>query len=401
MNRKKIQTNFSKLTLRDGIVLCFLSVISIQYGLQCTDYEFTDSKVSLLVVCYFIALLFFLILSNYSYKDLFFIFLLLSVCVVITYKSGFPGFTVTIITSIILSRWEWDRIFRTILILRGIVFVTVICLSICGVLNLYKTLVVKGGYSAIGYGLGFTHPNRMAYGFTYLIIVYVCLLGKRIVSKDYLIIILSSAICYCITKSRTQVICTCGILFFSLFVNSKYFKSFFESLVYIIGLLIVPFCFFFSIAIPYIMISGNAVLRNSAFLLDHMFSGRFLLVSRAFKYYKLTLFGGINNFDILDSIYHYSTVDNGYVRFIYSYGLVGMMIYVLLTVLTVLFLKKRREMLYVSVIIVVSFWALSENILITVGFNIIIVFWSVLMRDLEKLNLKKNPYFHKGVGCDS
>lgn len=76
-------------------------------------------------------------------------------------------------------------------------------------------------------------------------------------------------------------------------------------------------------------------------------------------------------------------------HFIYSYGLVGMMIYVLLTVLTVLFLKKRKEMLYVSVIIVASFWALSENILITVGFNIIIVFWSVLMRDFEKLNLKK------------
>lgn len=396
-----MQINFSKLTLRDGIVFCFLSVISVQYGLQCTDYEITGGKAFLFLFFYIFALLFFLVLCDYSYKDLFFIFLFLSLCLVVTRKSGFPGFAVMLIASIMLSRWEWDRIFKVILFLRGIIFVTIIGLSLCGVLDLYKTLVVKGGYSAIGYGLGFTHPNRMAYGFTYLIILYVCLLGKRIAVKDYLIIILSSVICYCIAKSRTQVICTCGILFFSLFVNSKYFKSFFESLVYIIGLLIVPFCFFFSIAVPYIMISGNAVLRNYAFMLDHMFSGRFLLTSRAFKYYKLPLFGGINNFDILDSVHHFSTVDNGYIRFIYSYGLIGMIIYVLLTVLTVYFLKKRKEMLYVSMIIVVSFWAISENILITVGFNVIVIFWSVIMKDFKKFKFKNKSYFHRGVDCGS
>lgn len=390
MDRGIMRRGLLKLSLRDAIVFLYLIVLSVQYGLQCTDFEFSEYKSNLLLIFYLFSLLFFLFLSEYCYVDLFFTALILLFGLIVTYKSGFSGFLIMVTTSIMLSIWEWSKVFKSIFILRCFVFCLIICLAVLGGLNLYKTLVVKGGYSVIGYGLGFTHPNRLAYGFVYLMIVYICFLGRRITTKDYFFIVTLSLICYCITKSRTQIICICVILLFSYLLQADHFKTFANVSLFGLGLVIVPFCFFFSVAIPYMLISGNLFLKNLALVLDHMFSGRFMLISRAFKYYDLSLFGGTSNFDILDRVYHYSTVDNGYIRFIYAYGLVGMLIYILLTVLTVLILKQRKEILLVSVVIVISVWALSENILVSVGFNIIGIFWSVLIRGFENCGIESS-----------
>lgn len=106
MDRGIMRRGLLKLSLRDAIVFLYLIVLSVQYGLQCTDFEFSEYKSNLLLIFYLFSLLFFLFLSEYCYVDLFFTALILLFGLIVTYKSGFSGFLIMVTTSIMLSRWE-------------------------------------------------------------------------------------------------------------------------------------------------------------------------------------------------------------------------------------------------------------------------------------------------------
>ena len=101
--------------------------------------------------------------------------------------------------------------------------------------------------------------------------------------------------------------------------------------------------------------------------------------------YPVTLFGGTYNFDEMDVQFGYANIDNAYIRFLYSYGIVGLVIFCVLSYLCIRRLIKKKEYFYVAVCTIAAIQGLLENVYIFVGFNIFILFWSEMMR----FNVKK------------
>lgn len=371
---------FLHLDLKNIVIFVFILILSVQYGLQYTNYELGTVNERILLIPYMALFLYFIFTRNYNLRELAIFTVLIIIGVVVVFKTHFTGFLLMVITPIVISTWDWKSVFKSFFYIRSIIFISIIMLSLMGVLNLYKTVVIKGNYSTIGYGLGFSHPNRLAYGFVYLLFTYIAFVGKSFNKKDYICITFGLIVCYAITQSRTAILCVVSILLLVTLVKSRFLNKNIKRLVAFLGYVCPPLCVFISIGVPQLMLSSNHNLRILADLIDKLFSGRFKLISRTFKYYDMTLFGGVNSFDILDRIYKYSTVDNGYIRFLYAYGIVGLFVYIVLTLLTVNALSKHGNYLFVSLIIVTSLWGISENVLMSVGFNITVLFWSVLLR---------------------
>ena len=104
---------------------------------------------------------------------------------------------------------------------------------------------------------------------------------------------------------------------------------------------------------------------------------------------SLTLFGGVNEFSALSQKYNYTTVDNGYIRLIFEFGIIGMTAYLLLVILSTRKLVISKQYIFAICIIGVAVWGLSENILIDCSYNITILFWSILLNKSAPISNRK------------
>ena len=77
--------------------------------------------------------------------------------------------------------------------------------------------------------------------------------------------------------------------------------------------------------------------------------------------------------------YSYSTIDNGYIRLLYGYGVVGVIVFVLFYYLTVKKLIDKNKYVYLVAIIIFSIWAISENVLYSFYFNFTLLFWNEIL----------------------
>ena len=93
--------------------------------------------------------------------------------------------------------------------------------------------------------------------------------------------------------------------------------------------------------------------------------------------------GGIYDFSIMKNMFGYSVIDNGYIRFLYNYGVIGLALFCLLTIISIIMLVKRKKYVYAIVCIIGALEGLSENIYIMFGLNILFIFWSELFNSDE------------------
>ena len=91
----------------------------------------------------------------------------------------------------------------------------IIGLSLFGVLNIYQTLVNKQNlYSVTGYGLGFTHPNRLAYTVLYILSIFIAMKNKKLTASNSVFLLVLSILTYFITQSRTIIFITVVFFFY-------------------------------------------------------------------------------------------------------------------------------------------------------------------------------------------
>ena len=104
--------------------------------------------------------------------------------------------------------------------------VIVIMFSVLGLLDTYQRTITKAGTIVTsGYGLGFTHPNRLAYVFLFLSLIFICYKNRHLKKINILCMICLDLIGYKITKSRTLIISVLGVSFIICMYQSKHFKQ--------------------------------------------------------------------------------------------------------------------------------------------------------------------------------
>lgn len=379
-----------RIPMVDLIGYVILFVISIEMGLVNTDLQLSGT----ISLCFLILVLFlfmlFLFCFNYE-LSIFIVILFFILIAFLTYlDTNSKDFIYMLVLAIVVQKLSYEKTFKTIFLIRVVMLIFIIGLSLFGVLNIYQTLVNKqNSYSVTGYGLGFTHPNRLAYTVLYILSIFIAMKNKKLTASNSVFLLVLSILTYFITQSRTIIFITVVFFFLLTFYNLKITQKYFVRLVKLFSVISIPLCVFISIGIPTILITGGGKIKTCAVWIDTLFSGRFTHIRRAFLNYPITLFGGQNDFSTLENLYGYSTIDNSYIRLLYGFGIVGFSLFIIFSTIAIYRLIKRDEYIYLLLIIVTAFLGVAENILTTSAVSIISIFWSELLRGVKSKEVIK------------
>ena len=171
--------------------------------------------------------------------------------------------------------------------------------------------------------------------------------------------------------------------------QSKYFKQITKKILKIMAIIIMPLCAAISIIIPRLMLIATGKVQIILYAINGLFSSRFTHVYRAFLNYPITLFGGVNDFSELETLYNYSTVDNGYIRLLYGFGIIGFVLFILFSTICIKSIVAQEEYIYLIAYIAIAVWGINENILESFAFNFSIIFWREI---LKVFSYKRTPY---------
>lgn len=326
-----------------------LIVFIILIGLE----SFTRKRLSIMIV---ISLLFF---TSY---------------IILNTSLLFQMFMFSIAISIVGIRKSFELIFK----FRLIAIITIISLSLIGIIPILHMQIDKGIGTTYGYGLGFTHPNRLASSVCYMMLSYICWKKDKINTKNALMIFFITLLTYWITKSRTIII-TMFILFILFLLRklriTKKLSNWFIKVYSIISL---PLNVLVSILFPYLMLTSSGLLQTILYSINLSFSRRFTHIEHMLIAYPISLLGGQYDTVVMEKMFGYAVVDNGYITFLYRYGIIGLAIFCAFSFISVLKLNKDGEYTWLSVFIVVAAQGLLEDIYSNVGLNLLVVFWACI-----------------------
>lgn len=361
----------------------FFMIISFMYGLVNTEFEITGFASTAIIIVEIGIFLFWMLSHKYNIRMLIGIIVLLLVACVTYITTGETVFMVMLMVAIMFSGLSYEIMLRYIFYERLIIFFAIIVFSFIGIIPINAVESIKGGTftTVTGYGLGYNHPNQLAYAIGFLMFLYICYRNSKINRYNIYILLGITLLGYFITKSRTFfVIMICTLLILWMY-QSYFFKNVISNILRVGAVWIMPICTLFALGLPILMSTTQGQIKTILYTINGIMGSRFTHSARVFENYSLTLFGGVVKFDILQSLYSYSVVDSGYIGLLYNFGIVGFGIFMVLYFFTIKKLVKQKQYIFIIVITGISLWGVSENILRSFVINFTVIFWSEILNE--------------------
>lgn len=371
----------------------FLIIVSIQYSFVNTNMEFKGVLSTIIAVVEIIMFLAFLGMTSKFSKKIFKIIGVLLVIAIGTYSmTKETVFLIMLMVAIICSELSYKKIFKLLFFERLALLFLILTLALIGVLPKNPITIIKGGTSSsvTGYGLGFNHPNQLAYNVGLIMLLYMCYLNKKLKQWNVGVIMLIGIIGYVITKTRTLLAISIilGLLLeYYLLVNKKENRHI--SIVWKISTLSLLICAIAALGLPILMASASGQIKTMLYTLNGLIGSRFTHSARVFELYSIPLFGGITDFNLLQINFGYSVVDNGYLCLLYNFGIVGFLIFCFLYFISNRILLRKKEYVFLIAIITISLWAITENILRSFAINFTVVFWSECLNYFNNTKIRR------------
>lgn len=360
---------------------CFLTVVSLQYAFINTGWEisglistlFTGGAVALFLVWMF--------LQKYSIKSFTVRITFLLIAVLTYIATGETVFLIMLMTAMIFTSVDYKKAFRYLLNIRVLLLLVVIFASLVGILNINAISIVKGGTTSavVGYGLGYNHPNQLGCTVCVLLLMYACYKNEKIKYRNIALIGVIELIAYIVTKNRTGAFISALLVIALLLYKNKVASKRIINILEKSGKWIMPLCALLALGLPLMMASVSGRAKVVLYAINGIIGSRFTHSARVFENYSVPLFGGVIDFDKLQTLYQYSIVDNGYLRLIYNFGIVGFAVFMVLYFLTVRKLIRKKEYIYIIAIILMSLMGITENVLRSFALNFTVAFWCELM----------------------
>lgn len=360
--------------------VCLLMIILVETSLGNTPLQ-TYNLVIYRFIFFIEIIIFsmFLILEKYSKKSILFViglsFVFLCSYFVLNSSMLFKMFMMAMAVAKIGNTRSFEIIFK----FKTLILLLIISLSMLGIIPNDRVQVEKGIGTAYGYGLGFTHPNRLASAICFLILCYICWKNNKLKDQQIFSILVIALAGFSITKSRTLLYCILLFIILYILLKVRLTKKISKKLLKIIGTFSVPFSIAISVLIPVLLLSSTGAIKRIVYDINLLFSRRFTHIEHMFLTYPVSLTGGLFDVKLMDELFGYSVVDNGYIRFLYQYGIVGLTLFGLISVISFMKIIKKKQYIWAIVFIIVAIEGLLENIYVDIGLNLLIVFWSEAM----------------------
>ena len=370
------------------IGLLLLLLISAVYSFINTEFELRGIASTIVIGIESLLFLMFVFSNKYKFKVLLSIIMLLIIAAGTYLTTGETIFIVNIMVAIVFTKLRYEKTFKILFFERLFILCLIILFSLVGVLPINESVITKGGSGStvIGYGLGYNHPNQLAYQFGLLVLVYICYRNAKLKQKDVAYVLLIMAVAFFVTQTRTLILI--GALLFLLLeiyiLQLKQQKSNLATKIMKLSKWTVPLCALLSLGLPMMMATASGRFKVILYALNGYIGSRFTHSARVLELYPVTPFGGIVKFDLLDKYYNYSVVDNGYLSLLYNFGFVGFVIFIFLYFCATKKLIEKQQYIFIIAIISISVWGIIENILRSFAINFTVVFWAECIYYFEK-----------------
>lgn len=325
----------------------FLLLISAVYSFTNTSLEIKGIlSTSIIIIESLFFLLFLYFVGRYNIKKLLKIAFLLSIGGIHYLMARETVFLIMLMVAVIFTELEYRKAFKLLFFERLFFLILIVFFSLTGILSVQKTEVFKGGLgiNTFGYGLGFNHPNQLAYNVGLLLLFYICYKRE--------------------TLRQRHII---GMAF------SPW---------------IMPICALAALGLPILMSTATGRFKEILYALNGLIGSRFTHSARVFDSYPVPLWGGIVDFRLLQSNFGYAIVDNGYLCLLYDFGIVGFSLFIILYFLSMRKLANKKEYVFLIAIIAVALWGITENILRSFAINFTVVFWAECIKKGDRINSK-------------
>lgn len=372
-----------KKLINDFVVYVFLTLVTIAYGFNNTEWEIVGTLSTFFVFMEVFVFIVLLAMRSYSIKAWILLFFLCSFGIILYINTGETIFLIDIFCIVILNRTNLKKIFGILIVEKLIILFTIVMSSLAGYLPINEVGVFKGGLNVIatGYGLGYNHPNQLAYTVGFILILFFCYKNQRINSLDIFIEIFITLLTYYITKSRTLIFSIGLMILMIVLYKSKFFNKSFEKVISKLNDFIMIISIVVALIFPMLMNFVQGKAQTILYIINGFLGSRFTHASRVFLNYRIPFLGNNTTFSNLNLIYGYATVDDGYLYILFEFGIVGFIIYFLLYHFTSKELVRRKEYVFLMSLWITFIWGIQENILRSVAINFTIIFWGILLRE--------------------
>lgn len=369
----------------------FVSIIVLMYMLESTALtDFNDSIVhdSLQILALMIAFIY-IVRRKYSLKELGMLFILNSIGLFCFISSGLTGLFMTMLAITLLPAESLDRVLNMIFKEEFTIFIIIVTLSFCGILDNQIVDINKGLYIANAYSLGFNHPNMLAAQGTSIVLLYLCVNRNKLKNRHYIISMFSIVAIYFFARGRTSLMLGIMAIFIIMIRNQKMVTN--------IILKILPWMYIIVFIVLIACMAAYAKLGENTTMVriinDSLFNGRIGLAYRSLLVYPITAFGKVIDTSIWNE-YQYYALDNGQVMVLLEYGIMGFLAYFWVIQRTLKKIKMEKEVVFGIVIIVFLVWSMFEGTMYFIGKNFALLF-------LGTSNYMLNPKWDKRRKYDS
>lgn len=286
---------------------------------------------------------------------------------------GIANFALTrtptlLLTCICLSGMKYvnmDSLFKGMYYIRFVTFISMIVLSLIGIIENSSIQVWRNGNFDTRYTLGFSHPNTLHISLFILLSLYVYLNFDKLDLKRYIILFASNIFIYNFSKSRTGFIGCIVLIFLCIICKSN--RPFVKSMLCKSPKFAFAFIMFFSYATA-ILYGKFSILT----VLNALLNNRIAYSSYFIRNYGLSLFG--NNIENASAI-----LDSSYISFLALYGIVGFILIGIILFSVCKYVESQKDMKKIVLVLAYLIYIFTEGFGINIFMNIILLFFGSVL----------------------
>lgn len=301
-------------------------------------------KISLIIGVIFLA--YKIMNENYTKNEMIKIIILLLIGIFSLLKTKRHTLFLTCICIIGMKNINLNNLFRGLLKIRTITFITVITLSLLGILENQSIKMWRNGKFDLRYSLGYGHPNSLHLTLFVLVCTYIYVRYDKFKKSDYLYITFLNLFVYKYSLSRTGVLLIFLLLILVFISQYKFFSKLIINSCNSIFLLLLTISFTFAI------IYGKIDIANR---LDILLNGRIKYSSYYINNYGFTLFGNYLKGDTN------ALFDNGYLYLYIQFGLIGLLFISGLIYFSCKYIKKTNDICKAIITICYLIYIFTES----------------------------------------
>ena len=352
-----------KMELSEFAYKCILFLLIIDAAIYNTTVNevFKDSLHSCCLVVTIAFSILCILVRRYSIKELLAHVSILLLAVMSYIISGNTDMFASILLVVLAWKLNIDDILKMIFSIRFVVFISVVLLSLVGVLKKGSIALTSADKGVL---FGYGHANTFAGSAGILIFLMFAICRNNLKKIHFVIAVIADLLIFYFSRARTSLLLMTALVF--ILLMCKYVKNMDKV----------------------IFLRAKEMMPRFVDMVDKLMNGRILLSAMNLAYYPVTLIGQKVDLSLIALDNQYYALDNGFVYILIHYGILGSLIIAGFQQKAIMKCIEKKDVVLTTICILILFWMVYEGMMVSATSNFTLLFAGTLI-GTDKLKQKE------------